>query len=94
MKKKILTTQKMIIIFLIVFVVYSSSILIRQQLKLSSYSNQKAYYESLLKEKEDKNKELVSMQENVNSPEYIEEIASDKLDMYLPNERVYIDISK
>ena len=26
--------------------------------------------------------------------EFIEEIARDKLDMYLPNERVYIDIGK
>ena len=27
-------------------------------------------------------------------PEYIEEMAREKLDMYLPNERVYIDTSK
>ena len=32
--------------------------------------------------------------ENVNSPEYIEEVAREKLDMYLPNERVYIDMNK
>ena len=40
---------------------------------------------------------LISQQktkENVNSTEYIEEVAREKLDMYLPNERVYIDISK
>ena len=35
--------------------------------------------------------ELISTQENVNSPEYIEAIAREKLDMYLPNERVYVD---
>ena len=29
-----------------------------------------------------------------NKKEYIEEVAREKLDMYLPNERVYIDISK
>ena len=29
-----------------------------------------------------------------NSNEYIEQIAREKLDMYLPNERVYIDIGK
>ena len=34
------------------------------------------------------------MKENINSPEYIEEIAREKLNMYLPNERVYIDIGK
>ena len=31
---------------------------------------------------------------NINSKEYIEEVAREKLDMYLPNEKVYIDISK
>ena len=31
---------------------------------------------------------------NINSNEYIEQIAREKLGMYLPNERVYIDIGK
>ena len=30
----------------------------------------------------------------MNTPEYIEKIAREKLDMYMPNERVYIDVSK
>ena len=38
--------------------------------------------------------ELVSTKDNVNSKEFIEQMAREKLDMYLPNERVYIDISK
>ena len=42
----------------------------------------------------DTNSELQKTKENVNSTEYIEEVAREKLDMYLPNERVYIDISK
>ena len=92
--KKIITSKKIYILFLIIFVVYASSILIKQQIKLNSYAKQKEYYQNELQEKNDKNKELTAMQENVNSPEYIEEIARDKLDMYLPNERVYIDISK
>lgn len=92
--KKIITSKKIYIIFLIIFIVYASSILVKQQIKLNSYAKQKEYYTNELEEKNDKNKELTAMQENVNSPEYIEEIARDKLDMYLPNERVYIDISK
>jgi len=32
--------------------------------------------------------------ENVNSKEYIERVAREKLNMFLPNERVYIDISQ
>ncbi len=92
--KRIITSKRIYILFLIIFVVYASSILIKQQIKLNSYAKQKEYYQNELQEKNDKNKELTAMQENVNSPEYIEEIARDKLDMYLPNERVYIDISK
>ena len=34
------------------------------------------------------------MKENINSDEYIEQIAREKLEMYYPNERVYIDIEK
>ena len=35
---------------------------------------------------------LKALKENIDSPEYIEEIAREKLGMYLPNERVYIDV--
>ena len=37
---------------------------------------------------------LFETKANINSKEYIEEVARGKLDMYLPNEKVYIDISK
>ena len=40
------------------------------------------------------NSELLEKKQNIDSTEFIEEIARDKLGMYLPNERVYIDISK
>ena len=93
MKKKF-SSHKIYILFLIIFILYASSILIKQQLKLNSYEKQKEFYQAELNDNKDKNKELLTMKENVNSPEYIEEIARDKLDMYLPNERVYIDMSK
>ena len=47
-----------------------------------------------IEEAKTKNSNLIAKKENVNSKEFIEEIARDKLDMYLPNERVYIDIGK
>ena len=40
------------------------------------------------------NEELKKMKENINSDEYIEQIAREKLGMYYPNERVYIDVEK
>jgi cell division protein FtsB len=46
-------------------------------------SEQLAYHET-----------LTTTKDNIDSPEYIEEIAREKLDMYFPNETVYIDKSK
>lgn len=94
MKKKISSKKKIYILFLIIFIIYSISIFVNQQIKLNSYSKQKTYLESELQATKDNQEKLKKLQENVNSPEYIEEIARDKLDMYLPNERVYIDMSK
>ena len=70
--------SKKIFILLIIIMIYFAYVLVNQQIKLNSY-----------------NKEiLTSTQTNVNSPEYIEDAAREKLDMYYPNERVYIDVSK
>ena len=46
---------------------------------------------SKIDEQKTYNKELVAEKENVNSKEYIEQIAREKLDMYYPNEKIYID---
>lgn len=74
--------------------IYVICIFMNQQKSLATYRNQKEYYEELISEQEQTNKELTELKENVNSKEYIEEMAREKLDMYLPNERVYIDVGK
>ena len=74
--------------------IYVICIFMNQQKSLATYKNQKEYYEELIAEQEQTNKELTELKENVNSKEYVEEMAREKLDMYLPNERVYIDIGK
>ena len=38
--------------------------------------------------------ELSEELQNLNSTEYIEGVARDKLDMYLPNEKVFVDMGK
>ena len=58
------------------------------------YDEEIGKYETQKQEAEETKESLVAMKDNVNSPEYIEEIAREKLGMYLPNERVYIDIGK
>ena len=83
--------KKLLIISIIVYISY---IFICQQKTLSSYKNNKEYYLSKIEEQQQHKENLMSMKENIDSTEYIEEMAREKLDMYLPNERVYVDIGK
>lgn len=81
----------------ILFVVigcYVISIFISQQQTLNTYQKEINQYEGKIVEAQEKQDSLVAMKDNVNSPKYIEEIAREKLGMYLPNEKVYIDIGK
>lgn len=87
--KKLL--KRFLFIGIIIYVVYT---FFAQQKSLNAYqADQNRYNEQIAQEKE-KQEELKATKENINSKEYIEEVAREKLDMYLPNERVYIDISK
>lgn len=69
-------------------------IMINQQKTINSYNTQQEYYQAKIKDAQLYNKTLVSEKDNLNSKEYIEKIAREKLDMYTENERVYIDINK
>ena len=86
--------NKLLNLILISMLVYASITFIGQQSKLNSFNKDIKHYSSQIEELKEKKEELLSTQENVNSPEYIEQIAREELDMYLPNETVYIDASK
>lgn len=73
---------------------YVISILISQQKMLNSYNSEIKNYETQIAKEEETRESLTEIKENINSPEYIEQVAREKLGMYLPNERVYIDIGK
>lgn len=90
MKKKF-KINRIIIIGIIIYVLY---VLISRQQILSTYKKDEQNYLNLIAQEKQRNAELLEEKENVNSTEFVEEIARDKLGMYLPNERVYIDISK
>lgn len=93
MKKRFNIKNLYIKVLVIVFVIYVFSVLINQQSKLNNYKESQAYYQEKTDEAQENQKSLKALKENINSPEYIEELAREKLDMYLPNERVYIDVS-
>ena len=90
----IFKVNKIINLILIFVVIYAIFTFINQQSKLNVYNQDISYYSSQIEDLKDKQEELLATQENVNSPEYIEKVAREKLDMYLPNETVYVDSNK
>ena len=88
--------NKKILKVIIILIVLSDFIyvLIKQQTTLNSYQTEQDYVSSQIQDQQEYKNELADMEANINSDEYIEQIARDKLDMYLPNERVYVDANK
>ena len=86
--------NKMLNLILILFIVYAVFTFINQQSKLNSYKKDISYYSAQIEELKEEKEDLVATQENVNSKEYIEKVARERLDMYIPNEIVFVDISK
>ena len=86
------TLVKYICIIIVLF--YVAYILINQQLTLNDYTktsdNLSEQIEAQIANKEDLQKE----KENIDSLEFIEKMAREKLDMYYPNEKIYIDNGK
>ena len=82
------------IVLLCVLIGYIISVVISQQKMLNSYNAEIKNLEKQIAKEEKTKESLEEIKENINSPEYIEKIAREKLGMYLPNERVYIDIGK
>ncbi|MDR0979227.1 MAG: septum formation initiator family protein [Lachnospiraceae bacterium] len=92
MKRQRNTIKTFNLIFLIVILSYIIYIFVGQQQKLNSYKNSQVYYAKQIEEQKTYKNDLTEQKNNITSPEYIELIAREKLDMYLPNEKVYIDI--
>lgn len=86
--------NKFINLILLAVITYSIATFIAQQTKLNSYSKNIEAYTEQISELNEKKEELLATQENVNSEEYIEKVAREKLEMYYPNETVFIDLNK
>ena len=70
---------------------YTIFTLINQQKTLNEYSENAKELNTQIAEAQDKKEELSNKKDNVNSLEFIEQTAREKLDMYYPNEKVYVD---
>ena len=87
MKKKKMY-RKLLIILVLGYLIFT---LINQQKVLNQYTENSKQLASKIQEQEAYKEELSNEKENVNSKEFIEQMAREKLDMYYPNERVYLD---
>lgn len=81
-------------ILVIAFIIYAVTTFINQEKVLSSYKEQEAQVVSQIEDAKDYQEELNINKENANSLEYIEQVAREKLNMYYPNEKIYVDNSK
>jgi len=81
-------------LFILIFAIYVIYTVIMQQQTLNAYKAEENKCNQEIEQAKEEQEKLIAMKNNINSDEYIEQIAREKLDMYLPNERVYIDIGK
>lgn len=88
MKSKTTLLKKLVFIAVLIYAIIT---FISQQKILNTYSEQEKNLNTQIAEASEYQNKLNEEKNNVNSPEYIEAIAREKLDMYLPNERVYVN---
>ena len=81
-------------ILVIAFIIYAMTTFINQEKVLSSYKEQELEVANQIEEAKEYQQELNINKENANSLEYIEQVAREKLNMYYPNEKIYVDNSK
>lgn len=87
MNKKLITLiiiVTSIILFLITF--------INQEKMSKKYDEESSQYTQQIENAQTTQNKLKSTSSSLNTLNYIEDTSRNKLDMYLPNERVYVDI--
>lgn len=88
MKKNKKIYKKLLILGIAIYVIFT---LINQQKTLNQYNADSIKLASQIKEEKENKEELAKKKDDVTSLDFIEQMAREKLDMYYPNERVYID---
>ncbi len=86
MKKNIY--KKLLLLAVAIYVVFT---LVNQQKTLNQYAKDSSELTAQIEEQKEYKEELAKKKDNVTSLDYIEQTAREKLDMYYPNERVYVD---
>lgn len=88
MKKNKKIYKNILILAISIYVIFT---LINQQIILNEYNQDSQELSQKIEEEKENKEELAKKKDDVNSLEFIEQTAREKLDMYYPNERVYMD---
>ena len=78
-------------IILTILIIYVSLTFINQQKSLNQYTKNYEDLTSQIEKQKEYNEQLSKKKEDIESNDFIEDMAREKLDMYLPNEKVYMD---
>lgn len=88
MRKNKKIYKHLLIFCIAVYVIFT---LVNQQKTLNQYVKNADELAIQIEEQKEYKDELAKKKDDVNSLDFIEQTAREKLDMYYPNERVYID---
>ncbi|MCL2382736.1 MAG: septum formation initiator family protein [Oscillospiraceae bacterium] len=92
---KVLKSKKFLKkILLLAVIIYITYLFISQQRILDSYRLAERHYTEQAEAKSIHRDSLATTRANIDSIEYIEQMAREKLDMFLPNERVYVNVTR
>lgn len=84
----------MFTIVLIILSIYSAVTMIDQQKILVAKNNELKSIQSKIEEENKLKDELTKQKETVNSDEYIEKVAREKLGMVKHGEKIFVDVNK
>ena len=79
------------LIIILIAIIYAIVTFANQQKTLNQYAKNCENLSVQIEEEKEHKEELSKKKDDITSKEFIEETAREKLDMYLPNEKVYMD---
>lgn len=88
MMKKQKIYKRLLILGIAIYAIFT---LVNQQKTLNQYTNNSNELSAQIEEQKEKKEQLAKKKDDVTSLDFIEQTAREKLDMYYPNERVYVD---
>lgn len=88
MKKNKKIYKRLVVLGIALYVIFT---LVNQQKTLNQYSKDSSELASQIQEQKEYKDELAKKKDDVTSLDFIEQTAREKLDMYYPNERIYVD---